>query len=42
VRLAQEHGLSAPRSARMVALLDAWPQRPQRWPARQLQDSLGL
>ena len=42
VRLAQEHGLSAPRNARMVALLDAWPQRPQRWPARQLQDSLGL
>lgn len=42
VRLAQEHGLSAPRNARMVALLDAWPQRPKPWPARQLQDSLGL
>jgi 2-dehydropantoate 2-reductase len=42
VRLAQEHGLSAPRNARMVALLDAWPQQPKRWTARQLQDALGL
>ena len=42
VRLAQEHGLSAPRNARMVALLDAWPQHPERWPARRLQDALGL
>ncbi|SFP71432.1 2-dehydropantoate 2-reductase [Variovorax sp. OK605] len=42
VRLAQEHGLSAPRNARMVALLEAWPQNPRRWTARQLQDALGL
>ena len=42
VRLAQEHGLSAPRNARMVALLEAWPQHPERWPARRLQDALGL
>ncbi len=42
VRLAREHGLSAPRNARMVALLEAWPQQPRRWTARQLQDSLGL
>ncbi|WP_431111959.1 2-dehydropantoate 2-reductase [Variovorax paradoxus] len=42
VRLALEHGLSAPRNARMVALLDAWPQSPKRWTARQLQDALGL
>ncbi|WP_447775853.1 2-dehydropantoate 2-reductase [Variovorax boronicumulans] len=42
VRLAQEHGLSAPRNARMVALLEAWPQQPKRWTARQLQDALGL
>ena len=42
VRLAQEHGLSAPRNARMVALLEAWPQQPERWPARRLQDALGL
>lgn len=42
VRLAQEHGLSAPRNARMVALLDVWPQNPRRWTARQLRDALGL
>ena len=42
VRLAQEHGLSAPRNARMVALLEAWPKQPKRWTARQLQDALGL
>lgn len=42
VRLAQTHGLSAPRNARMVALLEAWPQQPKRWTARQLQDALGL
>ena len=42
VRLAQELGLSAPRNARMVALLEAWPQPPKRWTARELQDSLGL
>ena len=42
VRLAQEHGLSAPRNARMVALLEAWPHQPKRWTARQLQDALGL
>lgn len=42
VRLAQDRGLSAPRNARMVALLEAWPQDPKRWTARQLQDALGL
>jgi 2-dehydropantoate 2-reductase len=42
VRLAQEHGLSAPRNSRMVSLLEAWPQQPKRWTARQLQDALGL
>jgi len=42
VRLAQAHGLPAPRNARMVELLEAWPQQPRRWTARQLQDALGL
>ncbi len=42
VRLAEAQGLSAPRNARMVALLEAWPQQPRRWSARQLQDALGL
>lgn len=42
VRLAREHGLSAPRNSRMVSLLEAWPQQPKRWTARQLQDALGL
>jgi len=42
VRLAQAHGLQAPLNARMVALLEAWPQRRERWPARQLRAEMGL
>lgn len=42
VRLAGAHGRAAPRNARMVELLEAWPRQPARWSARQLQDALGL
>ncbi|HEY2254595.1 MAG TPA: 2-dehydropantoate 2-reductase [Variovorax sp.] len=42
VRLAQAHGLQAPLNDKMVALLEAWPERRERWPARQLRAELGL
>jgi len=42
VRLAQSHGMQAPLNARMVELVQAWPQRRQRWPARPLRTQLGL
>ena len=42
VRLAQVHGGSAPRNAKMVELLEAAPAQPQRWSAQQLQNALGL
>lgn len=42
VRLAQDHGLSAPRNSRMVMLLEEWPTNPTRWSAQRLQDALGL
>lgn len=42
VRLARANGGSAPRNAKMVELLEAWPQPPQRWTARQLRKALGL
>ena len=42
VRLAQAHGLSAPRNARMVELLDVWPAQPQRLGPAQMLEALGL
>jgi 2-dehydropantoate 2-reductase len=42
VRLAQSHGMEAPLNARMVELVEAWPARRERWPARQLLTQLGL
>jgi 2-dehydropantoate 2-reductase len=40
VRLAEAHGLGAPLNARMVALVNAWPQRPQAMTSRDLQAAL--
>lgn len=42
VRLAQQHGGQAPRNARMVELLEQWPQQPRHWSAAQLRAELGL
>ncbi|WP_442282826.1 2-dehydropantoate 2-reductase [Variovorax sp. M-6] len=42
VRLAQDHGMQAPLNARMAELVQAWPARRERWPARQLLTQLGL
>jgi 2-dehydropantoate 2-reductase len=42
VRLARQHGGEAPRNARMVELLEAWPERKERWPAARLASELGL
>jgi 2-dehydropantoate 2-reductase len=42
VRLAEAHGRKAPVNARMMALLEAWPERRERWPARQLRAEMGL
>jgi 2-dehydropantoate 2-reductase len=42
VRLASAHGGSAPRNAKMVELLEAWPDEPRRWTAQQLQTALSL
>ncbi len=42
VRLARTHGGRAPRNAKMVELLEAAPDHPQRWSAQQLQSVLGL
>lgn len=41
-RLAQAHGAEAPRNAKMVELLEAWPSRPEPLSARQLRAALGL
>jgi len=42
VRLANANGSKAPRNAKMVELLEAWPERKERWAARQLVAELGL
>ena len=42
VRLAQAHGGTAPLNAKMVELVEAWPERRQPWPASQLRGALGL
>ena len=43
VRLAQAHGLTAPRNAKMVELLDGgWPAPPERLSGEALQQALGL
>ncbi|SCK52025.1 2-dehydropantoate 2-reductase [Variovorax sp. HW608] len=42
VRLARKHGGEAPRNAKMVELLEAWPDNKARWPAKQLAAQLGL
>ncbi|VTU18258.1 2-dehydropantoate 2-reductase [Variovorax sp. SRS16] len=41
-RLAEAHGGAAPRNAKMVELLEAWPERGERWPASQLLSAMGL
>ncbi|VTU26562.1 2-dehydropantoate 2-reductase [Variovorax sp. PBL-E5] len=41
-RLAEAHGGAAPRNAKMVELLEAWPERGERWPAPQLLSAMGL
>jgi 2-dehydropantoate 2-reductase len=42
VRLAGANGSKAPRNAKMVELLEAWPERKERWAARPLVTELGL
>ena len=42
VRLAQSQGLQAPRNARMVALVKAWPQQPTPVDARAMKTALGV
>jgi 2-dehydropantoate 2-reductase len=42
VRLAKANGSKAPRNAKMVELLEAWPERKERWPPRQLLTEMGL
>ena len=42
VRLANANGSKAPRNAKMVELLEAWPERKERWAARHLVAELGL
>ncbi len=42
VRLAKANGSKAPRNAKMVELLEAWPERKERWAPRQLAAELGL
>lgn len=42
VRLAKAHGATAPLNAKMVELLHAWPEKPQRWTARQLRAEMGI
>jgi len=42
VRLAHKHGGEAPLNAKMVELLEAWPERTARWPAKQLAAELRL
>ncbi|SFL88069.1 2-dehydropantoate 2-reductase [Variovorax sp. OV329] len=42
VRLAQAHGMAAPRNARMVELLDVWPAQPRKLAPAQMVEALGL
>ena len=42
VRLARAHGMQAPRNARMVELLDVWPQAPGRLSPAAMMEALGL
>jgi len=42
VRLAQAHGMQAPRNARMVELLDVWPRQPKKLSPAQMQEALQL
>ncbi|KWT73980.1 MULTISPECIES: 2-dehydropantoate 2-reductase [unclassified Variovorax] len=42
VRLARSNGARAPRSAKMVELIEAWPSRPQPLSAQELMSALGL
>jgi 2-dehydropantoate 2-reductase len=40
VRMAMQHGISAPLNARMVSLVEGWPQRRLPWPAAELARAL--
>jgi 2-dehydropantoate 2-reductase len=42
VRLAKANGMEAPRNAKMVELLEAWPERKARWLAKPLQAAMRL
>ncbi|HYP70992.1 MAG TPA: ketopantoate reductase C-terminal domain-containing protein, partial [Variovorax sp.] len=42
VRLAQAHGVQAPRNAKMVELLDVWPAQPKKLTPAQMVEALGL
>ena len=42
VRLAQSQGMQAPRNAKMVQLLDVWPDRPKKLTPAQMVEALGL
>lgn len=42
VRLAEANGMKAPINAKMVELLEAWPERKGRWSAQQLLEEVGL
>ena len=42
VRLAKSNGARAPINEKMVALLEAWPERPEHLSAQRLQSALGL
>ncbi|MBV8380395.1 MAG: 2-dehydropantoate 2-reductase [Paucibacter sp.] len=42
VRLAHRHGRQAPLNARMLTLVQSWPQSPQPYGPRELEEALGL
>ena len=42
VRLAQAHGMQAPRNAKMVQLLDVWPRKPEQLSPARMSEALGL
>lgn len=42
VRLARREGRQAPLNARMQSLVEAWPQRPQPYGPRELEEALGI
>ena len=42
VRLAQAHGMQAPRNAKMVELLDVWPHKPGQLSPARMSEALGL